>query len=50
LKKVQPTFDMLFQIIATLLKKGEGEDAKNALLLLRSQKDFTLFWKSSSNG
>jgi hypothetical protein len=50
LKKIQPTFDMLFQMIGTIVKRGEGENAKNALLALRNQKDFILYWKSSSNG
>lgn len=49
LKKIQPTFDMLFQLIGVILKRGEGENARNALLTLKNQKDFTLFWKSSSN-
>ena len=50
LKKIQPTFDMLFQISGTIIKKGEGESAKNALLVIKSQKAFDLLWKSYSGG
>lgn len=50
LKKIQPTFDMLFQISGIIIKKGEGESAKNALTVIKSQKAFDLLWKSYSGG
>lgn len=50
LKKIQPTFDMLFQITTAVIKNGEGESAKNALETIKNQKSFDLLWKSFSNG
>lgn len=45
LKKVQPTFDMLFKMIQIILEQGEGEKAKNSLQTLKNQKAFDLLWK-----
>jgi hypothetical protein len=50
LKKIQPTFDMLFQLVGAILKKGEGENAKTALLAIKNQKAFDLLWKSFTGG
>lgn len=50
LKKVSPTFDMLFQLVDVILQLGEGEEAKLALLILKSQKSFDLLWKSYTGG
>lgn len=41
---------MLIQILGIVLKKGEGEEAKNVLLAVRAQKAFDLMWKSYSSG
>lgn len=41
---------MLFQIVNVILELGEGEEAKNALTILRSQKAFDLLWKSYTSG
>jgi hypothetical protein len=50
LKRIQPTFDMLFQIVNILLKFGEGEQAKSVIATIRTQKAFDLLWKSYSSG
>lgn len=46
LKEVKPTFDMLFQMVNIVLEQGDGQDAKNALTIMKSQKAFDLLWKS----
>lgn len=46
LVKVNPTFDMLSEIIAVVLKEGKEEKGKEALLTLRNCKSFGLYWKS----
>jgi len=50
LRKIQPTFDMLFQIVNVLIKYGEGESAKTVFATIRTQKAFELLWKSYSSG
>lgn len=46
LTKVQPTFDMLSQMIAVIMKEGKDEKGKKALHTLKTCKSFTLYWKS----
>jgi hypothetical protein len=41
---------MLFQIVNAILKRGEGEQGRNAILLLKNQKSFDLLWKSYTSG
>ena len=50
LKKIQPTFDILFQLVNAIVKRGEGEQGKNAILILKAQKSFDLLWKSYTGG
>ena len=46
LAKVQPTFDMLGQMITVILKEGKDENARKALQTLKNCKSFALYWKS----
>jgi len=46
MSKIQPTFDMLSELVNIILKNGTGDSAKNSLLVLKSCKSFNLFWKS----
>jgi len=46
LAKVQPTFDMLSQMIAVILKEGKDEQGRKALQTLKTCKSFNLYWKS----
>ena len=50
MKKIQPTFDMLFQLVNAIIKKGEGEQGKSAIQILKNQKSFDLLWKSYTSG
>ena len=44
--KMNPTFDLLGQLLKLVLKLGEGEKAELFLCSCRKLKAFTLLWKS----
>lgn len=46
LKKIQPNFDCLSQLVRIVLLRGEGAKASQSLVSLRAQKSFGLYWKS----
>ena len=48
--KVEPTFDMLFEMTAHIIKKGEGEQAAKILMSIKKQKSFDMLWKSYTGG
>lgn len=46
LNKITPTFDLLGNLVAILIKRGSGEEAKKVFMAIQKQKSFKLLWKS----